>query len=174
MSLEIRVLQEAAAEAFRQLRRQALEREPFAFGEATEEHQAQPLEAFTRRLGATREDDFVLGAFVDGNLVGTAGFARVQRVKRRHKGIVWGMYVDARHRGRGVGRALLEALLEQVRELPDLRQVQLSVTASQSAARKLYESLGFVSYGREPAALHSGGEFVDEDHMELELKKFAR
>ncbi|HYL74219.1 MAG TPA: GNAT family N-acetyltransferase [Bryobacteraceae bacterium] len=171
MSLEIRVLQEADAEAFRKLRRQALDREPLAFGEAPEEHQAQPFEAFARRLAAARDDDFVLGAFVDGNLVGTAGFARIQRVKRRHKGIVWGMYVDAGHRGLGVGRALLEALLARVRELPDLQQIQLSVTASQSAARKLYESLGFVSYGREPAALYTGGEFIDEAHMALELKK---
>jgi ribosomal protein S18 acetylase RimI-like enzyme len=84
------------------------------------------------------------------------------------------MYVDSEHRGRGVGRALLEALIERARALPDLRQIQLSVTASQAAARRLYESLGFVPYGREPASLRVGDEFIDEDHMALDLKKLVR
>jgi len=40
-------------------------------------------------------------------------------------------------------------------------------------ARKLYESLGFIAWGREPASLWLDGEFIDEDHMVLDLRQKA-
>lgn len=169
---QIRLLAPPDAAAFRELRGKALAQEPRAFGESPVEHEARSLEAFAKRLAEAKDDDFVLGAFDGDRLVGTAGFARIQRVKRRHKGGVWGMYVDSDYRRRGVGRALLEVLIERVRRLPDLRMVELSVT--QAPARKLYESLGFVVWGREPASLHLDGEFIEEDHMILDLRKPGR
>src|SRR5689334_17258031 len=114
----IRLLTPPDAKAFRDLRGKALEQEPRAFGESPLEHEARSLEAFAKRLAEAKDDDFVLGAFDGERLVGTAGFARIQRVKRRHKGGVWGMYVDSGYRQRGVGRALLEVLIERVRRLP--------------------------------------------------------
>ena len=130
-----------------------------------------PLETFAARLGAASPDNFVLGAFVDGHLVGTAGFFRNQTLKRRHKGRVWGMYVADSARGQGIGRALLLALLERARAIADLEEVQLTVAASQMAAQKLYASIGFETYGRERSALRVGQESVDEDYMSLNLRK---
>jgi len=40
-------------------------------------------------------------------------------------------------------------------------------------ARRLYESLGFVEWGREPRSLRWDECFVDEFHMALELKRAA-
>jgi RimJ/RimL family protein N-acetyltransferase len=174
MSPEIRVLTAADTDAFWHFRLEALERNPRAFGEAVEEHRAIPMETFAARLADVRDDNFVLGAFIDGQLVGSAGFARIQRVKRKHKGFIWGMYVNDAQRGMGIGSALVAALLDRVRQLPDLQLVQLSVTANQAAAQRLYASAGFEAFGREPGALRVGDELIDEIHMILRIKTPAR
>jgi ribosomal protein S18 acetylase RimI-like enzyme len=80
------------------------------------------------------------------------------------------MYVADSARGQGIGRALLSALLDRVRQIPDLEEVQLSVAVSQVAAQKLYASVGFESYGRERRALRVGEQCIDEDYMALKFQ----
>lgn len=170
MSTEIRVLGAGDAGVFWNLRLQALSENPQAFGESVEEHLATAVETVAERLGAAAADNFVLGAFRGGQLVGTAGFFRIQTLKRKHKGRVWGMYVSDAARGKGIGHALLEALLDRARQLADLEEVLLSVAIGQVAAQALYASFGFQSYGLERDALRVGGRSVDEDYLSLNLR----
>ncbi|HLH42054.1 MAG TPA: GNAT family N-acetyltransferase [Bryobacteraceae bacterium] len=164
----VRRLTEADGGEFWRLRREALQREPASFGESVEEHLKLSPATIAERLGSNSEN-FVYGAFDRGALVATAGFYREQRIKRRHKGTVWGVYVAPDYRGLGLGRAVMTALLESIRALPDLKCVNLSITSTQSPARSLYVSLGFRPFGVEPRALVVDGHYFDEEHMVLEL-----
>ena len=171
--MEIRVLAAADAETYYQLRLQALEQEPEAFGQSPEEHRSMPMEIFRERLGSGSTDaNFVLGAFAEGELVGTAGFVRQQRVKESHKGLVWGVYLIPRWRAHGIGRDLLSELVRLARAQSGLEQIGLAVGAGQEVAKRLYTSLGFEIWGRERAALKIGDRYVDEDHMVLGLTEW--
>jgi len=170
LKLEIRLLGPDDAEAFWKLRLQGLERDPQAFGESADEHRTQPVAALAARLKATNTENFVVGAFSDGELVGTAGFFRTPTLKRKHKGKVWGMYVADSARRQGVGRALMAKLVEHARAIDGLEEILLSVSSSQEGARGLYASLGFKAYAREHRALRVGDQFFDEDFMALRLK----
>jgi ribosomal protein S18 acetylase RimI-like enzyme len=99
-----------------------------------------------------------------------AGFFREKLLKVRHKGRIWGVYVRANSRGQGIGRALLGALLEQIKTLPGFEQVNLTVSSHQVAAKALYRLLGFETFGVERAALKIADQYFDEEYMALRLR----
>jgi ribosomal protein S18 acetylase RimI-like enzyme len=168
--MEIRILTAEDANEWWKLRRQALESDPEAFSASSDEHQQLSLEDVRMRLGVGSEDSFVVGALEDGRCLAMAGFYRETGAKTRHKGRIWGVYVTPEKRRGGIGRKLLERLLERARAIDGLEQIHLSVTSTQAAAAQLYRSLGFEPFGVEPRALKIGGRHIDEEYMLLRLK----
>ena len=169
-AVEIRALTRADVSAFQQLRRQRLELEPRAFAESLAEHDSTSTETIARRLESSTSDNFVVGAFAPGGgLIGMAGFARNLREKSRHKGLIWGVFVQPTWRNQGVARAMLAELVTRVRSNAGVEKIILTVAADQIAAKRLYRSLGFEVFGQEKHALKIDGGYVDEDHMVLWL-----
>jgi ribosomal protein S18 acetylase RimI-like enzyme len=83
------------------------------------------------------------------------------------------MYVTPEARGRGIGRALLLEALSLARSVAGVKQVNLCVNAGSASAIRLYESVGFQSFGREPGAMLIDGKLHDEIHMCLRLAERA-
>jgi ribosomal protein S18 acetylase RimI-like enzyme len=151
------------------LRRQALDEEPLAFAASVEDDRGLSLDVVRTAL-ADNQGQAIFGYFSGADLSGMVGILRSAAVKRRHTCTVWGMYVAPRARERGAGRALLNAAVEQARRWPGVEQVQLTVSDTAAAARRLYERTGFRSWGREPAALRWRGRSVDDHHLVLDLR----
>jgi ribosomal protein S18 acetylase RimI-like enzyme len=116
----------------------------------------------------------VVGAFEGGLLLGNAGFYRDRGLKTRHKGRVWGVYVTPSRRGAGTAKAMMRELLKRAESIDGVEQVLLSVAATQGAAIRLYQSLGFEPFGCEPRALKIGARRIDENYMILQFKAHDR
>jgi ribosomal protein S18 acetylase RimI-like enzyme len=162
-SVVVRKLDEADLSRFHPLRLEALRLHPEAFGVSFEEERD---EGSARMIGTYPSATF--GAFADCGIVGCAGLLVPARVKQRHHGNVFSVFVTPSWRGRGVSRALLDKVIAHARAA-ELKHVTLSVTVGNMAARALYRSAGFVSFGVEPDALLIDGVSHDEERMVLRL-----
>jgi ribosomal protein S18 acetylase RimI-like enzyme len=168
-AVEIRLLTEADAAAWWQLRHVALKTEPHSFVETPEEHLAKSVESTQDYFRSFNADNFIVGAFDEGELAGMAGFYRQKHSKFHHKGHVWGVYVRGTSRRKGIARQMLDEIVRRAGKSPGIEQITLTVAATQATARELYLSFGFTTYGVEPRSLKIGGEHVDDELMVLFL-----
>ena len=165
--MHIRQLTEFDVEIYRALRLDSLRESPHAFTNSYDEFGQRTLDSIAQQFRS--HENFTLGAVEDNRLVGMVGFYRESALKLRHKGHIVSMYVLPEYRSRGLARALLIEAIDRARRLPDLKQLLLGVVVTQTTAKRLYESLGFTVYGREPRAVRIGHEYFDEELMLLKL-----
>lgn len=165
MDWHLRRLGPEDAAAFQALRLEGLARHPCAFAASHDEEAGQTLADLAARL----ERQPVFGGFAADALLGVAGFAVPPLAKKRHKGQLWGVYVREAARGRGLGRALVVQVIEHARA--QVVQLHAAVVTTNHAARRLYRTLGFTTYGLEPRGLACAGRYFDQELMVLLLDR---
>jgi ribosomal protein S18 acetylase RimI-like enzyme len=102
-------------------------------------------------------------------LVAAAGVRRMKGAKFSHRAQLWGVFVEPAHRGRGLGRQVVEAAIGLARSWNGVDYVDLGVSENAPEALRLYESLGFRAWGREPETTSWGMRRFDEIYMTLRL-----
>jgi len=108
------------------------------------------VEARSAWLGDRRRRGFpVLAAADERGLLGFASFADFRAWPGYAATVEHSVYVDASARRRGIGRALLSALVERARSL-SLHAMVGGIEAGNSASLALHAGLGFREVGRLP------------------------
>jgi GNAT superfamily N-acetyltransferase len=148
--MRIRELERHEWALFRELRLRALADSPDAFARTLAEALGEN-DAYWVKLTesvTTPGGQVMLVAEVEGRPVGLAfGLFDKEREKIGHVG---GMWVDPGARGRGAGRALLDAAIAWARSRA-LDRLELWVTKGNAPAERLYERAGFADTGRRDA-----------------------
>lgn len=112
----------------------------------------------------------VIGAVdEDGRLLGFASFGVFRAFPAYKYSVEHSVYVDARHRGRGVGRMLLEAVVAAARER-DLHVLVGVIDASNQSSIALHERLGFKHCGTIRQAGFKFGRWLDVAYYQLILE----
>ncbi len=108
-------------------------------------------------------------AVADGQAVGIAMF-RPLSGRRAHVGEIQVMAVHDAWHGRGIGTALLTALLDVADNWLNLRRVVLSVLADNASAIKLYRRFGFETESVNKSDIFRAGFYADS--LSMARKKF--
>jgi RimJ/RimL family protein N-acetyltransferase len=98
-------------------------------------------------------------AEVDGDVVGLVDLVGYPMAEEAHCGVL-AVSVDREWRGRGIGAALIEAILAWAREI-GIGRVEIQAWSSNPRALALYERLGFVREGVRVGAIRRDGESAD-------------
>ena len=101
-----------------------------------------------------------LGAVIDGKMIGDIMLVPATNPRRTHSAS-FGMRVHDAYQGRGVGAALLGALLELTDRWLNIRRMELTVFADNARAIALYERFGFEREGLLRDYAFRDGAFVD-------------
>jgi putative acetyltransferase len=106
------------------------------------------------------EGSIFIVAVLGDRLVGAASMIRYKG-RRDHVGDI-GMFVHDDFQGRGIGSALLGALVEAADKWLNLRRLELAVYVDNEPAIRLYKRFGFVVEGTRRAVAFRDGAFVDD------------
>ena len=117
-----------------------------------------------RWFGPGRAGTHRLVAVVEGRVVGNLGL-HIEPADRRRDVGKFGMAVHDDYQGRGVGSALLAAMVELADNWLGLRRIELEVWADNARAVHLYEKFGFVIEGTGRQYARRAGELVDAYFM---------
>jgi len=158
------------------LRREMLENSPWAFGATLADDKGLDVLTVERRLTDPENAIFAIERPRESDpsddaahLIAVAGILRLKPAKFAHRARIWGVFVSPPYRGQGLGRLVVEAALELARSWPGVDFVDIGVSENSPEAQRLYESLGFRAWGRQPQVTQYADARYDEIYLSLRL-----
>lgn len=122
------------------------------------------LVTWQKRLTNMPEGVYSYVAEIEGKIVGNIGFEHSKRARTKHCAS-FGLGVHDDYHGLGIGRRLIETVLELADNWLDIRRIQIEVNVDNEQAIGLYQKLGFVIEGRAVDSCFRNGEFIDTYYM---------
>ena len=144
--------------------------EAIANSTALYDYQLRTEASMVSWFDARSEQNFpVIGAIdPQGRLMGFASYDRFRARPACKYTLEHSVYVHARHRGKGVGRGLLEQLIAMARE-QQYHTLIGALDMNNRASMALHESLGFVHVGTIREAAFKFGRWLDLGFYQLIL-----
>lgn len=165
--MQIRVLDSNDAVNYKKIRLEALKMNPESFSSSYEEEKDYPLERYESRLKG--EESLTFGAFDQEQLVGVVTLIFEMKNKLKHRANIAAMYVNSENRKQGIGKGLMAKAINKAKTMDGIEQIYLGVVSTNEAAKKLYHSLGFETYGIDKRAFKFEDTYFDDELMVLFL-----
>ena len=149
-------------------RKQMLADAPWAFSASPDDDVG--LDTAFLKTTLAQDDNAIVAIESDEDsfsLVAAAGIYRVRNPKFSHRAKLWGVFVDPGYRGHGLGRAVTSAALELAKAWSGVAYVDVAVSENSPVALRIYQSLGFIEWGREPESTQYDGKRYDEIFLSL-------
>lgn len=169
LSVIIRKLTKHDVEDYRKIRLEALSNTPDSFGTLHNEEVIKTLDNFRDRI-PVGNNSFILGCYKDKELIGIVAFHQESRIKVRHKAHITSMYIRQEYRRKGIGKLLLNELIERAKAMSEIEVLLLDVVTNNISAKELYLSFGFQIYGIEKMAYKFNNQYFELDYMSLWIK----
>jgi putative acetyltransferase len=122
------------------------------------------LDAMKKRVSTPFEGGYILVAEVDGEVVGSIGLHIGSNMRRRHVADI-GMMVRDDMQGKGVGSALMAAIIDMAENWLQITRLELTVYTDNAAAIGLYQKFGFEIEGTHRKYAFRDGVYVDAHSM---------
>jgi putative acetyltransferase len=120
--------------------------------------------AWESKIGNLPDNIYSLVALIDDRVVGNIGFEVYTKQRRRHAGTL-GMGVHDDFQNKGVGTALLTAMLDLTDNWLNIQRIEITVYIDNEAAIALYKKFNFTIEGQSPMYAFRNGEYIDVYHM---------
>jgi putative acetyltransferase len=118
------------------------------------------LESVLELMNKSGDGDHILVAAVDGEVVGVIGLHTFSRPRVNHRGEI-GMMVRDDWQGKGVGTAMMRAIIDLADKWLNLARIELTVYTDNEPGIALYRKFGFEIEGTLRKYAFRDGEFVD-------------
>jgi ribosomal protein S18 acetylase RimI-like enzyme len=157
----IRKLGPGELDEYIRLRQEGVRVDPVGFGRAYTTEEKAPRSLYAAFLAPSRTRS-IWGAFCKHVLV---GMVRLETEERGTRKTIYSLYVCPAMRGRGIGRKLLCAAIDEAAQDPAADSVHLNAITLNAGALALYHSVGFRARGRVEGTFQVNGESYSEYRM---------